>query len=319
MSDTSLHKDCYQRILHTLCYFDIFEYPLTALELYRYQYVYGDFFSDKIFTLQNITATLDWALQNQDCAISQLEEFYFLRGQDAHVQTRKRRYVSSVKKYKKFLWKLRILSCFPFVQAIGVCNSIPLHNAHQDGDIDMFIVTHNKRIWTARFFMVSFLKLFKWRPTKQCKCDKLCPSFFINEQFLNLQAYQVHDDSYLRFWIASVLFVYSPHSIVEKWQQQNNWLRHFLPAYHTAQLTNQYSVTHNVFEQFVKKVFTSIASWFPEKFLKNFQLRTLPSHLAEQANRDSSVVVNDMMLKFHDKDRRKEYQVLFEERLRKYQ
>lgn len=289
-------------IQNTLCYFDIFEYPLTLFEIWVYLYSEDATQKD---TLEDIKHNLENLKQQQK--VEHEGGYFFLRGRNFLVQKRKSSYKNSVQKYNKFLWKLRILSWFPGVKMIGVCNSLPIHNAHEDGDIDMFIISEHGRIWTTRFWLVSFLKLMKWRPTEKNKKDKLCPSFFMSDHDTCLENYQIQDDIYLRFWVATMLPIYYEETIVRKWQQDNSWLYKYLPNCAFSTINSFYRIQHFTIEQWAKKFFKFVLHLIPERAYKKLQMKALPQHLKDIVNKSTSVVISDSMLKFHDKDRREYY------------
>ena len=51
---------------------------------------------------------------------------------------------------------------------------------------------------------------------------------------------------------------------------------------------------------------------FLETLARRIQERRLPKQIAELANKDSRVVLNEFMLKFHENDRREEFRRQFE-------
>lgn len=84
-------RDTQQVILETIAYFDVFEYPLTPLEIKRFCYK-----PMSVFSLQSCIVELD-----QLVATGKLETrhgFYFL-GRRAIVATRLRRYQESWNKF----------------------------------------------------------------------------------------------------------------------------------------------------------------------------------------------------------------------------
>ncbi len=72
--------------------------------------------------------------------------------------------------FEKKLWekvekKRRILSYMPGIYCICVCNSLAMNAAHQESDIDLFIITKKNRLWTARIFLTAFFALTGQRKT----------------------------------------------------------------------------------------------------------------------------------------------------------
>lgn len=60
-----------------------------------------------------------------------------------------------------FLKKWKFLYCnFPFVEEIFLANSISFNALKENSDIDLFVITKQGRIWTARFIMSLILRSF---------------------------------------------------------------------------------------------------------------------------------------------------------------
>lgn len=56
-------------------------------------------------------------------------------------------------------WKF-LYSNFPFVEEIFLANSMTFNALSSSSDIDLFVITQQGRIWTARFMMSLILRVF---------------------------------------------------------------------------------------------------------------------------------------------------------------
>ena len=127
-------------ILNTVAYFDIFEYPLTAMEIYNW--LYGNYgLKTNDYGLKDVQNALDDSQFLKD-RLETRNGFYFLKGKSAHVRTRLNRYNIAQEKYKRAELIANIFSYFPFIQFIAVCNSLAYNNVREQSDIDMFIINN---------------------------------------------------------------------------------------------------------------------------------------------------------------------------------
>lgn len=306
---------CQKAILSTLGYFSIFEYPLTAFEIWHY--LYNDGNERNRFSLEQVLICLE---SISDQLISKNDEFYFLNGRESDIQTRKRRYKIAIKKYNKAKKIFKILSYFPYVRMIAVCNSLPIMNSKENSDIDMFIVCSKNKIWTARFFIAAFLKLTRLRPTKKVQKDKICPSFFISEQDLNLEKIKINkQDIYLKYWIATLMPIYIEDSLAQAFFASNRWVKNSIQNMMVNIIVSDYEIKHSFFTTSIKNIKEAFLSpLFIERILRFLQRLLLPKNLKQIANTDSRVVINNKILKFHDKDRRGEYGERFYKTINQY-
>lgn len=279
-------------ILKTLAFYDIFKFPLTPLEVHKNLAMAADF--------ADVVRALD-ELRNENKLI--LQSGYFFLPQDKNLaEERKARFLVSFKKLERAKKVSRLFAWFPFVKFVGVCNSLGFFNARSTSDIDFFVVIKRGRLWTARFFMNAFLKIFNLRPLRGDNKDKICLSFFISDEVLNIsQIALAGGDPYFYHWMAWLLPLYD-EKVYKKFFEANAWIKNYLPNL-TAQ-DNYFVPRHRP----VKRIFEKIIGGRLERKLKNFQLKIMPQELKDAEKRgDNSVVINDGMLKFHLLDRRAEY------------
>lgn len=305
-------------ILRTLSYFHVFKYPLTAYEVWFYLYREDVKESFVDYSFFQVLEVLD-SESAKALVIETKEGFYFLARYSEHVNVRKERYTIGIRKYQMSLWTLRFVALCPYVEVVALCNSLPLQNTSIGGDIDMFIIAKSGRLWIARFWVVLFLKIFRLRPTPEDKMDRLCPSFFIADDFLNLEKYQIGNDIYLRFWCATVLPVYGRDLFIELWKKEQTWLKRYIPNFQPLDPVDDIRIFLYRFERLLKCLFEWLSVLIPVSLYKKIQLRALPKQLRDCANKDTCVVLTDNMLKFHDQDRRAEYRNRFEEIFSKYE
>ncbi|OGF21593.1 hypothetical protein A2316_00780 [Candidatus Falkowbacteria bacterium RIFOXYB2_FULL_38_15] len=299
--DNKLEKS----ILETVAYFDIFSYPLTLVEIWKWLFLKE---ANGLFISLN---KIEEIIKNSEAIKTLLEYkqgFYFFKNREALIALRKERYNLAENKFRKALRVAGFLKWIPGIKMIGICNSLSWANADTGSDIDFFIVTEKGKLWTSRFLAVGFLKIFGLRPEKNNTKDKICLSFFVDEEHLNLENLAIESpDIYLIYWINQLVPIFDRGGVHQKFLESNQWIKIFLPNI----FNNEGSERRRVAEDFIfvgRKEKTA-AGGLAEKFLHKLQYQILPKKIKEVANQNSNVVVKDGILKFHcDNDRRKKYQ-----------
>ncbi|MDD5342541.1 MAG: hypothetical protein PHI73_04390 [Patescibacteria group bacterium] len=309
MTTSSLSRS----ILSELAYFDIFEHPLTLMEIWRFNS------QPKVTLAEVIEAT-----QNDDWLKEKIDQkwgFYFLKGRQHTVELRLKRYREAEAKYQKALKFARRLSAFPFIRMIGVCNSLAYSNSRLAGDIDFLIVAEPRRIWTARFYAAGCLKLLGERPVGQETKDKICLTFFISPEGFDLRPIKISSpDIYLAHWVKQIVPIYDPRRLYQQFMKANSWVDESFPNGYPVIVPPARKINRSFFNKLGQKVFETIhSSWLGdwlERYFEKIQRRRLPDQLQRLANRDSRVILSKQMLKFHDNDRREKYQNLWLQKLK---
>jgi len=322
-----------QRILATVNYFDIFDYPLTLIEVYKYLINNaGDRQIEQGINLFGLAEYL-----NQLCRaglMDSLNGFYFLAGRSQIAKLRINRYKLSQSKYKKAIKISQLLKFIPGIRLIAICNNLAYNNSRQGSDIDLFIITSKRRIWFVRFFCNLILSVLGQRPkllnteeamvagkfsVNQINQDKICNSFFITENNLNLEPYKICDnDWYLMFWLQQIKPIYDQNNLYKKFVQANCRVKKFFPYKFSE---NNFIFYQTIYRSFLdsqlKNFFDKLAINLDEKFYKWLQFKLMPKKLKQLSQKsDSRVIIADNILKFHQNDRRLEYNQEFDRRLR---
>jgi len=126
-------------------------------------------------------------------------------------------------------------------------------------------------------------------------------------------------DIYLTYWIDQIFPIYDEEGNYEKFREANKWIQEFLPNSFGVKVGFRRKVKLPFIIYKIKKILEMLHSYsfngITEKFYKWLELKIMSRRLKEMANKDTRVIVNDKMLKFHDNDRREETRRIFEERL----
>jgi len=311
-----------QTILRTIVYFDLFFYPLTELEIWKWQFHdrnYESGIMNQGYRLAEIVETIEKseALKN---VLDFNNGFYYLKGREGLVEERKRRYVISDHKFKRAKFWIGFLQYAPFVRAIAICNNLSYHNAKDSSDIDLLVIAEPEHIWTARFFLAGFLKLFRLRPGDRKNYDGLCPSFFAAVNALDMEHLALKDgDPHFAFLTNDITPITGQNKYFEKFSADNLWVKKYLlaglePLFHPRRQLKFYAIAG-----WLKKNAETFFSVFPsvEKILEKLQRRILPDELARLAEiPDSGVFISSDVLKFHKNDRRAYFREKFEAKLK---
>lgn len=306
-------------ILAAIAYFDIFDYPLTSTEIWKYQWRGTDMDSnaeERGSTLSLFQVIDELVKLEKEGRVASGNGFYFLPGREALIKMRNLRHVIAYRKWRRALRIIRFLRILPYVRMIAIANTLAYDNADEGSDIDLFIVTAKGRVWTARFFVALFLQLFGLRPTAKMRRDKICACFFVDEDHLDISklALPGEPDVYLHYWIATLWPVFVPEhvegqpSIYEKFFEANAWVKKNIPNIHLI-IPNMFRRIDSTRGILVYKGHP--CNIFPESFYRRLQERRFPDVIRARLGKDTTVVANDHVLKFHTYDRREEYRKKF--------
>ncbi len=184
----------------------------------------------------------------------------------------------------------------PWVSCICICNSLAMNACHKWSDIDLFVITRKNRLWTARIFMTLLLTLIWQKKTAKNHAWKFCLSFFITEDNLNLQEIAIENDIYLKYWIETLRPILNRNRSYQKFMQENSsWLN-----------LEKTSFPKNISPFHMRGFFLIRYLWnLLELSLKTLFLpRTKKSF--QKLWKPFWIVISDTMLKFHNKDKRRE-------------
>ncbi len=295
-----------QSIFRTISYFDIAHFPLTKEELWRF--LWSGLRPDKAPAEPGDTflATLQAApfLEGK-------YGYYFLRGQTAHVEERRRAVASIDQKLAKARRAARLISIIPFLRAVFVCNSVGREVAQLESDIDFFIVTETNRLWIVRFFANLLLRLFGLRTYGKRQRDRICLSFFVDRAHLDLSPWRVApDDAHFAYWILQMVPVYDPGDIYRIFLENNRWLEDYLPNAMPVLPNKQPSssgtvgIWRRVWERWWQGAYGDLIEKQAREIQKSLLSRLVKNKAEEK---DYGVVIQPGIVKLHENDTRQSY------------
>ncbi len=314
-----------EAIVKTVAYFDMFDFPLTGFEIWQYLGMKCE--------LAEVIAMLSKGGQAggqinplypplQGGQIESKNGLYCLVGREDIIIERMKRYNYSDKKLKLAIRLSKIFKLIPWIRLIAVGNVIGEHNLRGEGDIDLFVITEAKRIWLSRLFCNAITKISGLRPGPDKIRNKICLSFFISDDNLDLNYLRLgaeggqKDDIYFTYWLVGLIPIYNLGDTYQKFILANFWLNQQLPNWQEtgqSQRRNSGSSPSAFYQEIIDLLIGGL-----ERQAKSLQLKLLPANLKSIMNLDSRVVINDRILKFHANDRREEYRRLFNDKLRGY-
>ncbi len=350
-------------ILKSLIFLDIFDYPSTAMEVWRFLGVraeLSDFVIPNEAERREESVVTDYNcltdnLISKDKVVAHIIEidlllalgmtnkngFYFLNGRDDLLEKRRKFFYLAERKFKIAQKAARILRFIPGVKLSAVCNNFYYH---PESDIDFFIIIQKNRMWLARALATIVLHLFRLRRHGKKIADRICLSFYITDDNLNLENLTLKkfnnknnfgdsrvgadslptgqagsqarndkeiDDPYFCYWLAFLEPIYDAGGVYEKFWQANSWIKKIFPNIF-PNITNQ---TKMVKDNFFSGIFKRINFWWFNSFIGGLlEFLAKKIQLKKMSLRQSNfgVIISDKILKFHENDKR-EY---FREQLR---
>lgn len=308
-----MNSELEKAILATLVYFDIFDYPLTLIELWRYLY------QQPTVSISDVQKALELSADLKK-VISQKDGFYFLEERKDLIRKRQECYNIAQPKWKIAQRAAKYLQLVPFIKMVAVCNTLAYNNAREESDIDFFIVVKSGRMWTARFLATVLMQVLGLRRYGQKIKNKVCLSFYATEDNLDLSDIAIEDDIYLRYWISQIVPLYVRDRVDVRFIEANQWVKNYLPNFTAYQAGQKRKVLENKFfvtlRNFREKILKGRLGDAVEHWLRKIQKNKMAKNAQSSAKKSGTeVIISDEMLKFHEVDRREEFREKFEERI----
>lgn len=282
-------------IIKTLCYSDLFEYPLKKSEIVK-------FYIGRKTPQSSIYKTCDQMIDNG--LISKKGNYYFLNGKGKNVNKRKQNL-----KISKLKWEIarntsNLLSKIPSVKLVGVSGSLSVDNASKKDDVDLFFITSSNTLWITRFLVniTLFLNGLKRGRTDSFGIDLICPNMFISENDLKLEK-----GLFIAHEITQLKVLLNKHRTYEKFLYENRWVTSYLPhVYPSLSPTPRRKVRLRLLRSLNSLVMTIVDRlFFSAQYLYMKKRIT-----AEKIDRNRAF--------FHPKDKKNFVEILWRERVKLY-
>ncbi len=201
-------------ILRTLCYHDLFDYPLTLEETHRF------LIGKKKGEIKNLI---------KEGKVEEKDGFYFLKGKRETVSLRKKREKIS---RKKLVLAQRMADWFrliPTIKMIAVTGALAINNSQKDDDIDFLIVTSKNGLWLTRIPAVLLIELLASRPQldKGRLKDTICLNIFLDEN--HLQMPKEKQNLFVAHEIVQMKPLWQKDEVYQKFLKKNQWVAKYLP------------------------------------------------------------------------------------------
>lgn len=319
-------------VLATVAALDAFDYPPTDREVWRWLFAVDPRTAKPGGTDGSFGLTLPISFEAVAQALERLVGFrriisrngrYFLPYREGLLPLHAERTAAAVRKWRRARTVAEFLRLVPFVDFLGVCNNLAIENAKPEADIDVVIVVRDGHLWLARTLVTGVVQLLGLRRHADRIADRICLSFFLTPVAQDLAPLAKQPaDPYLALWVAQVVPVLDRGGAFDRFRQANAWVERILPnAFAEAREDKRVgpnsalSLARNFYELAISNPIlgTPLESW-----ARSRQQARMEKHWwSRSKDGGTDVVISDLMLKFHEADRRELYRQAITERVSK--
>ncbi len=292
-------------IFRTICWFSVFSLPLSRFDIWKWLLRPA-----RAYDMSEVDVVLD----RSDWLRSRLtthQGFWMLKQVSVQTSTQNqhRAFLDATRKFRTLRRASRFFASLPSVQSVAVANTLAWWHTGPESDIDLYIITKPKSIWSSRFFLVLPFLISGHRPHDVhhgLSQDPFCFSFFSTTNGLQLEDLQWNEkDYYLAYWIKSLVPIFDRSDSFSQLHTLNKWSDVLLPNARQRRIHPFHRPDWHLYLPIQWSVFEPMFRWI--------QRYRFPEGLRALANKDSRVVISDDRLKFHENDRRQEFMQRFQD------
>ena len=247
----SISPKALKQVLH---YFSFFNHALSAEEVRQYLSVPA--------TQQEVTEGLKVLVQE---GLIYCQNGWFALAPDALVLRAKYERLN-LRRLKLAHSIGRFIAVFPFVRGVYLSGSLSKMGIQsKDDDLDFFILTRSGRVWTTKFFLIAFKKIFLLNSEKY-----FCINLLMDENQLSLAKRK----RYTATEVASLITLRNDHGR-EKVLSMNDWVKNYFPNVEVPGAVENRVQTLSVFERILNATLgDAFERWCKARFTIHMRTHT---------------------------------------------
>ena len=313
--------DLRNSILATIIYYDIFNFPLSFAEIYKYlinsKRLRLNLNQEKFNLKEGNAAEIVNELDNMARAgiISHKNGFYFIPERDNLYEKRIEKDKLATRKWKKFLAITKYLQFAPYLRVVFASGSLAVNNPEPKSDFDVLVIIKSGRLYTGRLFLWVISSILGARRGRfdVVAPDKLCFNHYLTDDNLELS----HRSLYIAQSLANLKPVIDRGSgtlkgeyltpLIDKFIASNKWASSY--CYNFRMTTAYRRESGNLQKRYLTPFMLALARIgevtlnnffgdFLEKILRTFQQRRIKNNPATYES-GGRVIFSDTELEFH--------------------
>lgn len=293
-------KTLEKEIIATLGFFSTFEKALTIEELF--ENLYRENPMSEIHSMSEMISSLKSLEQKE------LIEALQARGRIAIKLAGTKATDNTVYNEKLMAKALRwawIFKLCPFLELVGVCNTLGFNAAKEGSDIDLFIVTSDGRLFLGRTFITLITQALGLRRHGRKISERFCLSFLVDASDQAVYKLALKEDIYFTYWLKNLRIVYArnPDTIEDFASNNKYWVSKYL--HHPNFSTEEVKHGKYTLARIAEFTLGGFMGNFFEKFLRRWQLARARKKAGELPDL-TGTILTETILKFHNTDRRRE-------------
>ena len=160
----------------------------------------------------------------------------------------------------------RFIALFPFVRGVYLSGSLSKSGVQsKDDDLDFFILTASNRVWTAKFFLIAFKKIFLLNSEKY-----FCINLLMDENQLSL----AKRNRYTATEVVSLVPLKNELGL-EQFLAVNHWVKEYFPNVTLPDASPGASGYTGVLEHILNRLLgEAFERWCKERFTVHMRMHT---------------------------------------------
>ena len=263
-----------QKILTTLTYYDIMDYPMTAFEIWKYLIgSNNESLSENQEKIEIKILDVIKELENEELKkkTEEYRGYYFLKGRRELVEKRIEKNKVAERKFNKTRKAVWFMKFVPFVRMIAVTGTLAMKNTERSSDLDLLIVLKHGHIFTGRTLVTLMTHLLGVRRYGDKIANRVCLNFFITDQSLKINIKDLFSSSEYFF----ILPMFGYETFLE-FQKANDWIGEFRENYTGEKIANLKIINDSQYSKIIRTIGEVIFSFrFIENWLKKWQTKRI--------------------------------------------
>ncbi len=192
-------------------------------------------------------------------------------------------------------WFLQIV---PFIRFMGITGSMAYDIVKPNSDIDVFIITYEKRIWTCRYIIRCLLKLIGQLRTGDLphqRAGKICPNRYVTDKYLIINPQnKYHAQDYTQ-----MVPLFDKANYYQKFVIANSWMEQY--GYFKPQkvLNLVHSTGLRIIRNFLEWILKGKYGEKFEQFCRKKGVTEFKNKFSSFNKPGSTIIANDNEIRIH--------------------